>query len=130
MPTSNHKTSWKVLGRNLDAKNLALLKVRCFPVGSGGGGQGQTVSADLEDPNLVISNFSTLKKSPGWGEEAGGGPRCDTVETNPASIVRMRVPSLASLSELGIWHCHGLWCRLQTRFRSRSCCGCGVGRQL
>ena len=28
--------------------------------------------------------------------------------------MRIRVPSLASLSGLRIWHCRGLWCRLQT----------------
>ena len=32
--------------------------------------------------------------------------------------MRSRVRSLASLSGLRIWHCHALWCRLQTRLRS------------
>ena len=30
----------------------------------------------------------------------------------------MQVQSLASLSELRIWHCHELWCRSQTRLGS------------
>ena len=30
----------------------------------------------------------------------------------------MQVRFLASLSGLGIWHCHELWCRLQARLRS------------
>ena len=34
--------------------------------------------------------------------------------------MRLQVQSLASISELSIWHCHQLWCRLQTRLR------CGV----
>ena len=32
--------------------------------------------------------------------------------------MRMQVWSLASLSELRIWYCHELWCRLQTQFGS------------
>ena len=32
--------------------------------------------------------------------------------------MRMQVWSLTSLSELRIRHCHGLWCRSQTRLRS------------
>ena len=32
--------------------------------------------------------------------------------------MRLQVQSLASLSGLRIWHCHGLWCRSQTRFGS------------
>ena len=32
--------------------------------------------------------------------------------------MRVRVRSLASLSGLRIWHCHELWCRLQTRLGS------------
>ena len=38
--------------------------------------------------------------------------------------MRMRVPSLASLSGSGVRCCHELWCRS----RSWCCCGCGVGR--
>ena len=34
--------------------------------------------------------------------------------TNPAGIHEDRGSSLASLSGLRIWHCHELWCRLQT----------------
>ena len=32
--------------------------------------------------------------------------------------MRMQVRSLASFCGLRIWHCHELWCRLQTRLRS------------
>ena len=32
--------------------------------------------------------------------------------------MRLRVRSLALLSGLRIWHCHELWCRLQTRLGS------------
>ena len=32
--------------------------------------------------------------------------------------MRMLVPSLASLSGLGIWHCRVLWCRSQMRLGS------------
>ena len=32
--------------------------------------------------------------------------------------MRMWVRSLALLSGLGIWHCHEVWCRLQTRLES------------
>ena len=32
--------------------------------------------------------------------------------------MRFQVPSLASISELRIQHCHELWCRLQTQLRS------------
>ena len=31
---------------------------------------------------------------------------------------RMWVQSLALLSGSGIWHCHELWCRLQTQLRT------------
>ena len=33
--------------------------------------------------------------------------------------MRLQVQSLASLTELRIWHCHELWCRLQMQLRSR-----------
>ena len=33
-------------------------------------------------------------------------------------IMRLQVPSLASLSGLRIWHCHKLWGRSQTQFGS------------
>ena len=33
---------------------------------------------------------------------------------NATRNLRLRVQSLALLSGLGIWHCHELWCRLQT----------------
>ena len=36
--------------------------------------------------------------------------------TNLTSIPEIQ--SLASLSGLRIWHCHELWCRLQTRLES------------
>ena len=32
--------------------------------------------------------------------------------------MRLRVPSLASLSGLRMWCCHELWCSSQTRFGS------------
>ena len=32
--------------------------------------------------------------------------------------MRIQVQSLASLSRLEMWHCHELWCRLQTWLRS------------
>ena len=44
--------------------------------------------------------------------------------------MRLWVWSLASLSGLRIWHCHELWCRLQTRLGIPSCCGSSVGKQL
>ena len=42
------------------------------------------------------------------------------VQQNPIQLVTMRlqVPSLALLSELRIWRCRGLWCRLQIQLRS------------
>ena len=35
-----------------------------------------------------------------------------------SASMRSQVWSLASLGGLRIWHCHELWCRLQTRLRS------------
>ena len=32
--------------------------------------------------------------------------------------MRIQVPSMASLRELRIWHCHELWCRSQTQLGS------------
>ena len=37
---------------------------------------------------------------------------CDLTTAQLVSM-RTQVQSLASLSGLRIWHCHGLWCRLQ-----------------
>ena len=37
---------------------------------------------------------------------------------NLTRIMRMQVQSLASLSELRIWHCHELWCRSQMQLGS------------
>ena len=39
--------------------------------------------------------------------------------SDPNSITRMWVRSLALLSGVRIWHCHELWCRLQSRLGSR-----------
>ena len=46
--------------------------------------------------------------------------------------MRLWVRSPASLRGSGIWCCHELWCRSQTRFGSCSCCGCccGLGGHL
>ena len=43
---------------------------------------------------------------------------CGAVETNPTRNHEVAVQSLASLSGLGILHCHELWCRSQTWFGS------------
>ena len=43
---------------------------------------------------------------------------CGIVETNPTSIMRMQVWSLASLSGSRIWHCSELWCRSQMQLGS------------
>ena len=43
---------------------------------------------------------------------------CGPAVTNLTRSMRMWVRSLVSLSELRIWHCHELQCRLQTRLRS------------
>ena len=39
--------------------------------------------------------------------------------------MRLQVQSLASLTELRIWHCHELWCRSQNSAQIWHCCGCG-----
>ena len=51
--------------------------------------------------------------------------------TNPTRNheVTGSIPGLM-LSGLRIWRCLELWYRLQTRLRSPSCCGSGVGRWL
>ena len=43
--------------------------------------------------------------------------------------VRLRVPSLASLSELRIQHCHELWYGIWVADEAQigRCCDCGIG---
>ena len=50
--------------------------------------------------------------------------------TNPTSIMRMWIQFLASLSRLGIQHCHELWSQVADAARIQHCRGCGVGWQL
>ena len=48
-----------------------------------------------------------------------GSSRCGSVGQGPDVVsVRMRVQSLASLSELKIWHCCRLWHRSQVQLGS------------
>ena len=48
-----------------------------------------------------------------------GSSHCGTAETNLSSIHEDVFWSLASLSGLGLWRCHELWCGSQTRLGSR-----------
>ena len=56
-----------------------------------------------------------------WETEWEQGPSSTLAQWKGIRLVskRTQVRSLASLSGWGIWHCHELWCSLQTRLGSR-----------
>jgi len=51
-----------------------------------------------------------------WGSSCHGSAETKGIQLG---TMRLQVQSLASLTELRIWHCHELWCRLQMQLRSR-----------
>ena len=71
--------------------------------------------SDFWTVSSQASPSSSLKQA---GTHCHGSSTVAQWEQTQLVSMRMRVPSLASISRSGIWHCCALWCRFQIWLRT------------